>query len=76
MGDNMGLSPTMTAEDRLQCLFRVLLSAVGEVNVGGVRVGANIVPVVICSLSRWEIARLLKILRMYSQVPCVLPRWL
>ena len=34
MGDKMGLSSSMTAEDRLQCLFRVLLNPVGEINMG------------------------------------------
>ena len=29
MGDKMGLGPTMTAKDRLQCLFRVLVECGG-----------------------------------------------
>ena len=38
---------------------------------GKFKVGANTGPVVICGLSRREIARRLKRLRMYSQVPYV-----
>ena len=55
----MGLSPTMTAKDKLQCLFRVFVECGGRSTweAGRFKVGANTGPVIICSLSRWEIVR-------------------
>ena len=43
MGDKMGLGPTMTAKDSLQCLFRVLVECGGQ-DQHGINVDLKLVP--------------------------------
>ena len=52
----MGLSPTMTAKDRLQCSFRMLVECGGR-DQRGINVGADIGPDIIYSPPRWETVR-------------------